>query len=103
MPKQPTSSVSRAILDSIFDEFSLFDKINDRRLMTKERNKTTATSPRYPNCESKILKHFTGAGTHIATTHCITDQQGNVQHWHGKDFLMYEVRLVVESESEYKN
>ncbi|MBI4310510.1 MAG: hypothetical protein HY681_01905 [Chloroflexi bacterium] len=91
MPRKPTAHVQHELLESIFDEFELWEKIADGRLLSE----VVALDPSraWPGATSRIIKHYLPSGKHIATTHLITDARGTVLHRHAKDFLMYEVCL----------
>lgn len=76
----------------IIAEFDILDKVNESRLRTEVAYETTAGDPSLPDAVSRILKHFTVSGKHIATTHQVL---GAPQpHWHGTDFTMHDVKLV---------
>ena len=92
MARIPTTDISMELLDMILVEFDILDKVNDGRLRTEVAYETTAKDPSLPDAVSRILKHFTATGKHIATTHQVL--HGSEPHWHGTDFTMYEVKLV---------
>ena len=93
MPRIPTAGVTRELLDSLFDEFNIWGKIDDGRLTSESVAEKDAPSRQWPNAMSRIIKHFMPDGKHIATTHCILNDEGHVFHWDAKDFRMYDVRL----------
>ena len=82
------------IFDIVFTEQSLFRKINDGCLSSEIAAETGATNPTYAGLTSSILKHFSAVGKHVATTHRIGDAVGNTVHWHGKDLLIDDIRMV---------
>ncbi len=92
MPRVPTAPITTELLDMIIAEFDILDKVNDSRLRTEVAYETAAKDPSLPNAVSRILKHFTLGGKHIATTHQVL--HGSETHWHGTDFTMYDVKLV---------
>ena len=92
MARVPTADISIELLDMILAEFDILDKVNDGRLRTEVAYQTAAKDPSMPDAVSRILKHFTVEGKHIATTHQVL--QGSEPHWHGTDFTMYGVKLI---------
>ena len=93
MPRIPTAGVSRDLLDLLFNEFDLWAKFRDGRLTSEPVAEKDAPARQYPDAISRIIKHSTGDGKHIATTHCIVDSKGSILHWDAKDFRMYDIRL----------
>ena len=92
-----------ALLDALFDEFDILLKVDDQRLLTEVAYQSPATNPQYEGCTSKILKHMlrdSNPPRHIATTHIIVDPDGNERHRHGKDFILQDVKLVREPETD---
>ncbi len=96
MPRVPTAPITTELLDMIIAEFDILDKVNDSRLRTEVAYETAAKDPSLPDAVSRILKHFTLEGKHIATTHQVLG--GRQPHWHGTDFTMYDVKLVRSTE-----
>ena len=92
MARVPTTDISIELLDMILAEFDILDKVNDGRLRTEVAYQTVAKDLSLPDAVSRILKHFTVTGKHIATTHQVL--HGSQPHWHGTDFTMYDVKLV---------
>ena len=93
MPRVPTAHITTELLDMIIAEFEILDKANDCRLRTEIAYETGSNDPDLPDALSRILKHFTATGKHIATTHQVL-HGSNDFHWHGTDFTMYEVKLI---------
>lgn len=92
MARLPRAPVDLDLLDSIFEEFEILSKVQDGRLSTVVAYETGAGDPILPDCVSRILKHFTPNGKHVATTHQV--EGGHSPHWHGTDFVLGEVRLI---------
>lgn len=92
MPRIPTAEVSIKILNYLFDEFDIWDKVLDGRLSSEILERTPSKA--WPKATAMIIKHHMSNGKHIATTHCIKDDKnGNVLHWDVKDFKLHDVRL----------
>lgn len=91
MSRIPTDEVSLEILNYLFNEYDIWAKISDGRLISKVVG--ASPSHTWPNATSLIIKHFLPNGKHIATTHCVKDTNNNVLHWDAKDFRMNDVRL----------
>ena len=83
MARITTAEVPKEVLDCLFDDFHIWDKIRDGRLTSKSIGSTMSYT--WPDATSLILKHFLPDGKHIATTHCVKDNDGNVLHWDAKD------------------
>lgn len=94
MPHFPTAIISQEVFDILFSDLEILRKINEGYLTTYTIAETMARNPRYVGGTSRILKHFTSNGKHVATTRRISDRAGNRVHWHGKDLLIDELRLV---------
>ena len=93
MRRKPTAEISLELLESLFQEFDLWAKIADGRLPSSIVAQKDAPSHHYPNGVSRIVKHHFPGGRHIATTHRIEDQQGNILHEDTKDIHFQEVCL----------
>jgi len=93
LARRPTALVTLDFLELLLTEFDLWRKIDDGRLTSEPVAERDAPSHRFPGAVSRIIKHRTVTGTHVATTHLIDDDQGTVFHRDAKDFIMYEVRL----------
>ncbi len=91
MPRIPAAEVSCEVLDSLFNEFDIWSKIDDGRLTSKPV--ALAPSSKWLNATSMIIKHFLPNGKHIATTHCVKDDKEHVLHRDAKDFRLHEVCL----------
>lgn len=92
MPRISIAEVSIEILNYLFDEFDIWAKVLDGRLSSKPLKPTPSKA--WSNATSMIIKHYMSNGKHIATTHCIKDDNtGNVLHWDAKDFKLHDVRL----------
>ena len=91
----PTAEIPAQAMNLILEEFEILAKVDDGRLSTIIAFETPTRPGRYSNCISRILKHYTLNGKHLATTHCITDLGGQDRHRHrhGKDFRIQEVCL----------
>ena len=91
MTRIPTAEVPKEVLDHLFDEFDIWAKIHDGRLTSNPVG--AAPSYTWPNATSLIIKHSLPNGKHIATTHCIKDESGQIFHWDAKDFRLNDLRL----------
>ena len=91
MARRLTAGVSSEVLNRLFDEFNIWAKIHDGRLTSKPLGGIPSRT--WPNATSFIIKHFIPDGKHIATTHCIKDDNGHIYHWDAKDFRLHEVCL----------
>ncbi len=85
MAKKSTAQISLEVLDIVFDDFDLWDKIRDGRLRSTIVVARDAVSRHYPGALSRIVKHSFPDGTHICTTHRIENPQGNILHQDAKD------------------
>ena len=92
-PRIPTAGIERVLLDYLFDEFEIWIKIDDGRLTFEAIAERDAPSRHWPNATSRIIKHYIPGGKHIATTHSIIDNEGNILHWDAKDLRLYDIRL----------
>jgi len=88
-----TAEISKELLESLFEEFDLWNKIRDGRLNSLALPEKDVPSRRYPNAFSRIVKHSLPNGKHIATTHRIEAANGDIVHEDAKDFLLQEVCL----------
>ena len=96
MARIPTRKVSQEHLDALFEDMGIWRRIQEGGLTTEPIEKTVAPSRSYPNATSQIVKHLDSSGKHLVTTHRIIDNAtGHIHHWHGKDILVEDVRLVV--------
>lgn len=93
MPQINAVHISKELLDSLFNEFDLWNKIRSGCL--KSKIKTSSPSKRWPSAKSMIIMHFTTSGKHIATTHCVKDKT-TIYHWDTKDLMLNDVRLCRE-------
>ena len=95
MRRRPTAPVAPDILDALFQEFDIWEKIRDGRLTTEIVPNTDRPSATWSNATSRILKHSIPGGNHVVTTHTVVDNsdEGIVYHWDAKDFKMHEVKL----------
>jgi len=91
MPRIPTAEVPKEVLDYLFDEFDIWAKIHDGRLISEPIDGLPSST--WPNATAMIIKHFLPDGKHIATTHCVKDDSGHVFHWDTKDLRLHDVRL----------
>ena len=92
MPKITTVEISLELLDFIFNEFGIWQKIKDGCLSSERRK----PKPSYiwPNATAFIIKHNLPNGKHIATTHCVKENEsGKVLHWDAKDLWLRDVCL----------
>ncbi len=92
--KKPAVSVSLELLNLLFDEFDIWQKIKDGRLTSVELR--PYPSKAWTNATSLIIKHFLGGSKHVATTHCIRDGNGVIVHWDAKDIHFSQVCLTRE-------
>ena len=93
MPRKPTARVSIDLLNVLFDEFDVWDKVRDGRLVGLPLPKKDAPSHHYPGSLSRIVKHSLPNGKHVATTHRIETADGAILHEDAKDFHLQEVCL----------
>lgn len=93
MPRKPTAEISKELLETLFQEFDLWNKIKDGRLLSLFLTEKDLPSHRYPNALSRIVKHTLPNGKHIATTHRVEDLDGTILHEDAKDLLLQEVCL----------
>ena len=94
MPTKPTVMVSREVLVVIFEDFDLWAKIRDGRLLSIIVTAKDSPSHHYPNARSRIVKHFIPGGRHVATTHRIEDSDGAILHQDAKDFHFRDLILT---------
>ena len=93
MRKKPTAQVSRELLDSLFEEFDLWNKIRDGRLTSFPLPRKDVPSRLWPGALSRIVKHNLPSGKHLATTHRVEAPDGTILHEDAKDFHLQEVCL----------
>lgn len=93
MPRKPTAQISKELLESLFDEFGLWSKMQDGRLISLPLPRKDVPSHQWPGAISRIVKHSFPNGRHIATTHRIETPDGTILHEDAKDFHMQEVCL----------
>ena len=93
MPGKPTARVSIDLLNILFDEFDIWDKVRDGRLVSLPVPRKDAPSHHYPGALSRIVKHSLPNGKHVATSHRIEATDGAVLHEDAKDFHLQEVCL----------
>ena len=88
-----TAEVDRSLLDVLYEEFSIWIKIQDGRLTSEVVLRKTVPSRNWANALSQIVKHRLPNGKHIATTHRIIAAGGIVYHQDAKDILFQGIRL----------
>ena len=93
MPGKPTARVSIDLLNILFDEFDIWTKARDGRLLSLPVPRKDAPSHHYPGSLSRIVKHSLPNGKHVATSHRIEAQDGTILHEDAKDFHLQEVCL----------
>ena len=93
MPRKPSAEISRELLEALFDEFDIWNKVRDGRLLSLPVPRKDAPSHHYPGCLSRIVKHSLPNGKHIATSHRIEAMDGAILHEDAKDFHLQEVCL----------
>ena len=93
MPRVPTVEVDLSLLDVLFEEYSIWPKIRDGRIVSDVVPKSTVPSTKWPNAFSQIVKHFLPNGKHIATTHRVVGSDGTMHHQDAKDILFQGIRL----------
>ena len=84
---------SSELLESLFEEFDLWEKIRDGRLLSSPLLGKDLLSRNWPDALSRIVKHSLPNGKHIATTHRVEDANGDILREDAKDFLLQEVCL----------
>jgi len=93
--KKTTAKVSIEILNYLFFEFDIWAKIQDGRLSSIVIANTLSPDRYGRNATSMIIKHFKPNGKHIATTHCVKDNQsGCVLHQDEKDLIVGDIKLT---------
>ena len=92
MARVLTVIVEIELMDALFAEFDILGGIADGRLSAEVVD--SVSSHAYPGHSSTILKHFNSKGKHVATSHRISDNDGNTPHWHGTDFVLNDVKLI---------
>ena len=93
MRRKPTAQISMELLEILFEEFDIWDKIRDGRLISLPLPNKDVPSHHYLNGLSRIVKHSIPNGKHIATTHRIETAEGAILHEDAKDFHLQEVCL----------
>ena len=93
MRRKPTAQISMELLEILFEEFDIWDKIRDGRLISLTLPNKDVPSHHYLNGLSRIVKHSIPNGKHIATTHRIETAEGAILHEDAKDFHLQEVCL----------
>ena len=93
MRRKPTVQISIELLDSLFDEFDIWSKIKDGRLVSLLLPSRDLPSHHYPDAISRIVKHSLPNSKHIATTHRIEGPDSSILHEDAKDFHLHEVCL----------
>ena len=93
MPRRPTAEISKALLESLFEEFDIWEKIGDGRILSSPLQGKDLPSRNWPNALSRIVKHSLPNGKHIATTHRIEAANGDILYEDAKDFLLQDVCL----------
>ena len=93
MRRKPTAQVQIELLENLFEEFDIWNKIRDGRLFSLPLPKKDVPSHHYTNALSRIVKHSLPNGKHIATTHRIEANDGTILHEDAKDFRLQEVCL----------
>lgn len=87
-----TAEVSIEVLDILFNDLNIWFYINKGHLQSLKLNPAPARN--FKNASSVIIKHLKPNGKHIATTHCIKDNEtGKVLHWDPKDIVINDVCL----------
>jgi hypothetical protein len=94
MPRLPSVEILHQELEQLFIEWSLWDKIRDRRLSTEPISASEVASWNYPGGTSQIVKHRNALGLHVATTHRVVMPGGAVPHWDAKDVRVGDVVVV---------
>ena len=82
-----------SLLDALFFEYSIWQKIRDGRLVSEVVPKATVPSRGWPNALSQIVKHRLPDGKHVVTTHRIIGEDGSIYHHDAKDILFEGIRL----------
>lgn len=91
MTKIPTVEITLDLLELLFTDLGIWDKIRNCTLLN--RRLYSKPSHTWPRATSMIIKHFLPNGKHVATTHCIKDNTGRILHWDAKDLRLGDVRL----------
>ena len=85
MAKKQSAQIPLDALNILFDDYDLWAKIRDGRLLSTIVVVRDAMSHHYPNALSRIVKHSFPNGTHVCTSHRIEDQEGAILHEDAKD------------------
>ena len=93
MRKKPTAQVTMELLKALFDEFEIWNKVRDGRLISLPLPRKDVPSHHYPNALSRIVKHTLPNGKHVATSHRIEMADGTILHEDAKDFHLQEICL----------
>ena len=93
MARKPTAQLTLVLLENLFQEFAIWDKIKDERLLSAIVTDRDVPSHHYPYSLSRIVKHRFPNGRHVATTHRIQDSEGNILHEDAKDLHFQEICL----------
>ncbi len=92
MKKLPTAQMTRDLLNYLFLEFDIWNKISNGCLDSRPIGRVPSKS--WTEATSMILKHFLPNGKHLATTHCVKDNKnGSTLHWDVKDLVISDIRV----------
>ena len=89
-----SAKVTQELVNLLFAEFEIWEKLNDGRLTIEAIPQKVVPSKNYPSCVSQILQHRLPNGKHIATTHRIFNTaEKTAPHWDACDFHLGDVVL----------
>ena len=89
----PTAVIDKLLLDMLFEEFAIWEKIQDGRLTSEPLPKSARPSTSWPGSFSQIIKHRLPNGKHVVTTHRVVAPDGIIHHQDAKGIRLRDVRL----------
>jgi len=94
MTRPPTVKISREEIQALFIEYSIRQRIDRQELTNEPEVEKDAPARIAPGGVSRIVKHSDASGYHIATSHVIIDQSGEIVHRDAKDVLIAGIRYT---------
>ncbi len=82
MPKRINIEVSSELLNFLFHEWGIWEKIDDGRLTSDTHPKKDVPSWGYSDCVSRIVYHNWPEGNHVATSHCVVSKNDSAEVFH---------------------
>ena len=94
MIRNPTARVAHQILDMLFAELRVWERVKHGQLTSDVAPRKTVPSTNYPNALSQIVQHRLQDGTYVATTHRIINPvDGTIYHCDASDLHLNDVVL----------